>query len=502
PHSHNRWRTQMDFHKTVYSFQVREDTVPTVVGKVESQFESLRPLRLSVQADDGNNLFLLNPISGEFLLSRSLDFERQKFYILTVELQLGDSQVSSVRVYFNVLDVNDNPPVFSQENVTVSLLEDSAAGTCFLSLNVSDKDEENAEIKLRLVSGDEESSFFIHSTGCLCLSKDLDRERKSFYNLTVTANDCGHPLSLQLTSTAYIFVVVEDVNDNSPLFVSAKNVSIPENTALHSVIMTVHAKDEDVGPNGEVWYHLSKTHDGAFSINNTSGNVYLEQMLDRELEDTLIITIAATDKGSPQMTSKMNFTVHIEDVNDNDPQFLESNYSLSVREDISRGTSLFRVQANDQDIGRNGQVRYILTPAGPFVVDAVRGVVTVMSALDREKDSNYSFIIKAVDQGTVPRSTTASVSITVLDINDFAPRFVPETLTIHVKENEEEISQLTKQVSAVDEDLDINSQLIYLLDKGDRGLFSISPDGVFEILHSLDREKQSLYIVTITAFDS
>lgn len=54
----------------------------------------------------------------------------------------------------------------------------------------------------------------------------------------------------------------------------------------------------------------------------------------------------------------------------------------------------------------------------------------------------------------------------------------------------------------MDEDLDINSQLIYLLDKGDGGLFSISPDGVFQILHSLDREKQSLYIVTITAFDS
>lgn len=113
----------------------------TVVGKVESQFESLRPLTLSVQEDDGDNLFLLNPISGEFLLSRSLDFETQRFYILTVELQQGDSQVSSVRVYFNVLDVNDNPPVFSQESLTVSLLEDSATGTCFLSLNVTDKDE-------------------------------------------------------------------------------------------------------------------------------------------------------------------------------------------------------------------------------------------------------------------------------------------------------------------------------------------------------------------------
>ncbi|RVE65013.1 hypothetical protein OJAV_G00132020 [Oryzias javanicus] len=504
PHSHNRWRTQMDFHKTVYSFQVKEDTVPgTVVGKVESLFESLRPLTLSVQEDDGDNLFLLNPISGEFLLSRSLDFETQRFYILTVELQQGDSQVSSVRVYFNVLDVNDNPPVFSQESLTVSLLEDSATGTCFLFFNVTDMDEgENGEVKLRLVSGDEESSFFVQSTGHLCLSKDLDRERQSFYNLTVTANDCAQPVSLQLTSTANIFVIVEDVNDNSPLFMSPQSVSIPEDTALHSVIMTVRAEDEDVGPNGEVWYHLSRTHNGAFSINNTSGNVYLEQVLDRELEDTLIITITATDKGFPQMTSTMNFTLYIEDINDNDPQLLESNYSLSVREDISRGTSLFRVQAHDQDIGHNGQVRYMLTPAGPFVVDAVRGLVSVMAPLDREKASNYSFIIKVVDQGTVPRSTTASVSITVLDINDFAPYFVPQTLIIHVKENEEELSQLTKQVAALDEDLGMNSQLTYFLEKGDRGLFSVSPDGVFHILHSLDREKQSLYMVTITAVDS
>lgn len=111
------------------------------MGKVEAQMDSPTPITYTVQEDDGENMFLLNPVSGEFLLSRSLDFEAQRFYILTVEVRQGHSQVSSVRVYFNVLDVNDNPPVFSQNNFTASLLEDTRIRTCFLSLNVSDKDD-------------------------------------------------------------------------------------------------------------------------------------------------------------------------------------------------------------------------------------------------------------------------------------------------------------------------------------------------------------------------
>ncbi|XP_072248265.1 protocadherin Fat 4 isoform X2 [Leuresthes tenuis] len=504
-HSQNRWRQQMAFSKTVYSFQVKEDAVPgTIVGKVETQFESLTPIAYSVQEDDGDNLFLLSPISGEFLLSRSLDFETQRFYILTVQVQQGDVQVSSVRVYFNVLDVNDNPPAFSQDDFSASLLEDTPAGTCFLSLNVSDKDDgDNGELKLRVVGGDEAGVFSIHSTGSLCLNKELDRERQSSYNLTVMANDCAQPMSFQLTSSAHISVAVEDVNDNAPLFISANSVHIPEDTPLHSVIKTVHAEDGDIGSNGMVLYYLNNTSGGTFSINNTSGKIYLEEILDRELADILTFTVTAADKGLPRMMTTMTVTVHIEDVNDNDPEFSQSNYSLSVREDISLGSSLFQVQAHDQDIGPNGQVRYKLSPAGPFVVDTVRGVVMVMDRLDREKDSNYTLVITAVDQGYKQRSATAVISITVLDINDSAPQFSPETLIIHVKENEEEQSQLTHQVSALDEDLGINSQLTYFIEKGQHdGLFSITPDGLFQILHSLDKEKESMYAVTITAVDS
>ncbi|CAB1422217.1 unnamed protein product [Pleuronectes platessa] len=150
-HSHNRWRTQAASSRGVYSFEVKEDTVPgTVVGKLETVFGSPTPITYSVQEDDGENLFLLSPLSGDFLLSRSLDFEAQSLYVLTVAVQQGDSQVSSVRVYFNVLNVNDNPPVFSQDAFSASLLEDARVGACFLSLNVSDKDDgDNGELTLK-----------------------------------------------------------------------------------------------------------------------------------------------------------------------------------------------------------------------------------------------------------------------------------------------------------------------------------------------------------------
>lgn len=297
-----------------------------------------------------------------------------------------------------------------------------------------------------MASGDKLGTFLIQSTGSLCLHKELDRESKPLYNLTVTANDCVQPASLQLTSTAHVLVLVEDVNDNAPLFVSAKSVYIPEDTALHSVITTLHADDKDAGSNAKVLYFLSNSSSGIFSINNTSGNVYLQEVLDRETVESLTITVTATDMGSPRMETTMNLTVYIDDVNDNDPEFFQSNYSLSIREDIPRGTSLFQVQAHDQDIGPNGLVRYMLSPAGPFVVDTVRGVFTVMDRLDREKDSNYSLIITAVDRGSPPRSATVTIGITVLDINDFTPQFSPERLIIHVRENEDEPSQLTRQV--------------------------------------------------------
>ena len=114
----------------------------TIVGHVEAALgEEQKTLVYSVLEDDGDGLFLLNPHSGEFLLSRALDFEVERIYVLTAAVQHRDGQLARVRVYFNVADVNDNPPVFRLNIQSVSLPEDAPTGMCFLSLNVSDVDD-------------------------------------------------------------------------------------------------------------------------------------------------------------------------------------------------------------------------------------------------------------------------------------------------------------------------------------------------------------------------
>lgn len=114
----------------------------TIVGHLEAVHnEGHKSLMYSVLEDDGDGLFLLNPHSGEFLLSRTLDFESEQFYILTAAVQYRDSQLTRVRVYFNVADVNDIPPVFKLNAYSLSLKEDAHIDLCFFNLNVSDADD-------------------------------------------------------------------------------------------------------------------------------------------------------------------------------------------------------------------------------------------------------------------------------------------------------------------------------------------------------------------------
>jgi hypothetical protein len=128
-----------------------------------------------------------------------------------------------------------------------------------------------------------------------------------------------------------------------------------------------------------------------------------------------------------------------------------------VREDIPRGSSVFRAQAWDADLGANGEVRYTLSQTSPFAMDAVRGVIIVMEELDRERQSNYTLSVLAGDRGSPPRSSAAVIDISVSDVNDFTPVFSPATQTVRVMENEEDLSQFTQLVLQSEKQSNLNT---------------------------------------------
>nr|XP_023681982.1 protocadherin Fat 4-like isoform X2 [Paramormyrops kingsleyae] len=489
------------FSKSVYSFEVREDTAPgAVVGRIERG----QPLAYTVLVDDdGSGLFLLNPVSGEFTLTRALDYESEQHYILTVGSRSRAAQPARLRVYFNIIDVNDNPPIFSSDSYSAAVAEDASLGTCFLILNATDADSGvNAELNWTVAAGNEHGRFAVSHSGALCLQKELDRETMSLYILTIQVSDCGQPLSSRLTGTARVTILVKDVNDNAPSFKSTGMIHIPEDTPLHTEIMVVQAVDLDSGLNGHVLYELQNWSGSRFRINSTTGTVYLEEPLDRELVHVFKVRLTARDEGIPQLSTSMNLTVFVEDVNDNDPAFSRSLYNVTVSEDLPRGTSLLQVHAYDADAGPNGLLQYHLSQDSPFLLEAVGGVLSLKDKLDRERLPTHILTVFAVDQGVAKRSATAIVQITVTDINDCVPLISPPSVTLHVLENEDS-PQIIHQVSAVDEDLGLNTLLLFFIDMGnEEDLFSLSPNGTLQMLQSLDREQRSQYTLHIIAVDS
>lgn len=94
-----------------------------------------------VSEDDGDGTFFLNPITGVFNLTCTLDYEVQQYYVLTVCAQDGGGQSTINRVYFNILDVNDNSPIFSMASYSTSLMENLPPGSTILIFNVTDADD-------------------------------------------------------------------------------------------------------------------------------------------------------------------------------------------------------------------------------------------------------------------------------------------------------------------------------------------------------------------------
>lgn len=296
----------------------------------------------------------------------------------------------------------------------------------------------NAKLAYSIASGDPQAQFTITNAGVLQTRKLLDRETQSFYNLVITVNDLAPPPATRFTSTAQLSVILLDVNDCSPTFISQKMAYIQENTAVDTVVFTAHAMDPDSGPNSYVEYSLGSTYGSKFSIGNIDGNVKLIGELDREEMANYTLNVIAKDKGHPPLSSMMEVTMVVLDVNDNTPSFSQNIYDIEIEENTFTGTDILQVFASDADEGTNGQIRFSIASGSghsDFRIDSVTGAISVAKVLDRETRSSYSLVVQASDRGSSPRVDHATVNIVLLDINDCASVFELSPYTINVQEN-------------------------------------------------------------------
>ncbi|MBN3305853.1 PCD20 protein, partial [Amia calva] len=370
---------------------------PDQKQKVDCYLEGEGPFRLS----------LYKLFRNEYLLESigPLDFEMKQDYELMIVANSSVGFVLKTLIKVQVIDENDNTPIFRQPLVDLLIEENNAPNTFLAKLLATDADSEIRGEVFYLMGPDAPSIFTVDkATGVLTVSTSLDREEKEKYRFTVRAVDRGLP---RKEAIATVVITVLDRNDNSPRFIN-KDFSffVPENFPGFGEIGVISVTDADSGKNGWVALSILNGSD-IFVIDTGKGALRAKVPLDREQQSSYFLWIEAVDGGEPALSCVTMVTVLLLDVNDNPPLVLfpQSNLSyMLVLPTTLPGTSITEVYAVDKDTGMNAVIAYsIIGRSGPklesFEIDPKTGNITLQEALMKNDYGLYRLLVKVSDQG-------------------------------------------------------------------------------------------------------
>ncbi|XP_035858499.1 cadherin EGF LAG seven-pass G-type receptor 2 isoform X1 [Sander lucioperca] len=497
------------FSEKRYVVQVPEDMAPNKeilqVTATDQDRGSNAVVHFSIMSGNTRGQFYIDAQTGKMDLVSHLDYEANKEYTIRIRAQDGGrpplSNISGL-VTVQVLDVNDNAPIFVSTPFQATVLENVPLGYSIIHIQAVDADSgDNSRLEYLLTETTPNFPFSINnSTGWIVVAAELDRESVDFYNFGVEARDHGYPV---MSSSASISMTILDVNDNNPEFTQkAYYMRLNEDAAVGTSVVTVSAVDQDI--NSVVTYQISSGNTrNRFSITSQSGGglITLALPLDYKLERQYALTVTASD-GTRLDTAKV--FVNVTDANTHRPVFQSSHYTVNINEDRPVSTTVVVISATDEDTGENARITYFMDDSIPqFDIDPDTGAVTTQMELDYEDQVSYTLAITARDNGIPQKSDTTYLEILVNDVNDNSPRFLRDHYVGSVMEDVPVFTSVV-QVSATDRDSGLNGRVFYTFQGGEDGdgdFIIESTSGIVRTLRRLDRENVPVYSLQAFAVD-
>jgi len=405
---------------------------------------------------------------GSIVLTKSLDRESTSSMNIQVVVKDAGDESTFQLIIVQIEDVNDNKPIFTREKYQFTIDEEFPGDIVVGCVSVTDKDQGlNAEVRYRIFNSTYSESFEIHNNGCIYTSNksiDVDlafRKHRLFKEITlfVTAIDSGTPV---LESSAVVTININDVNDNAPKFEEVLITrNILESLQIESLVANVVATDKDY--KDTITYSIiSGNEAGMFVIDQETGELRLNKTLDHGQTSVYHISIQASD-GLKISAMPCNLTIHVINVDDNQPTFQERNYTLSLPENTPVGPSvLVRLSAVDKD----GDIMVYSfadsEDAQFFAMNASTGEVTLVQQLDFELKRVHVLIANARSQNEQNHLVgTASVVVKVLDANDHRPVITSyPQMPVNISEDTK-IGTSIVHVSAKDKDSGMNGAIEY-----------------------------------------
>ncbi|KAM6224215.1 cadherin-related family member 2 [Rhynchocyon petersi] len=497
------------------------------------------------------DLFEVDPSTGNVTVKNSqlLDREKQAVYYLTLQATDGGNLSDSTALEIILLDINDNRPVVSGSyNIFVQEERDNVSVT----IQAYDEDEpnhNNSLLNFTLAPGPYSLNFSLDpKTGLLRNLEPLDREAidpalGGRIVLTVYVTDCAEPFH---STEVNVNINVEDINDNLPVFNTTSYEFTVKEQDPGALVGVVVARDKDqTEANNRISFILSGNGANNFLLRGEplgAGQAVgrlqlpLDVSLDYETQPFFNLTVNATDP-DPQDEAMATVFVIVKDVND-EPPTLEpaSLQGIRVAENGSHGL-VAQVVPLDVDLEALLEVQLmnvICTKAGVDVGSACYGWFSMMpngsvfinqsEAIDYEACDLVTLVVRAHDLMTEPNfqaySDNGSLPITIEDVNDNAPYFVPNNKTFVIIPELVGLNQQVASVQARDDDSGDNGrikfsilQVNFLSNDGTttsfQGFFHIITSsaaslftGSITLVANLDSTLQGTYQVTVQAQDS
>ena len=497
--------------QTLYTVTVSEDSI---IGS--------DVLNLSCSDADGDNLeytivggstvFQLTQSDTHMItLSQMAPVDLDTFSTHNIHINISDGKHSSqLAVFVYIEPVNEHVPVFNQSMYNCSVSEKASIGSVLCTVIAEDDDTgADGNITYSISNGNEQNTFAIDSiSGGLVLAGFIDYELVQEYLIVIEASDNGQSPH---TTSVQVRITVLDSNDNAPIISPLITSTITENAPVGSVVTALECSDADSGINGDVTLTIESQMNAVgnstavFTIDYSTNDLITNTAIDYESSHFYTIIVTCKDNGS--IASSM-VVVDVSPLNEFAPVLDQVDYSLTISENTTVGTSLLQVIAIDSDKGLDGHVLYTIEPEESgrefLQISETSGLIITQQLLNCDWGLQHNFTITATDMGTPAISNQSLLHITFN--NCLLGQLKPQDVVYfaNVTENSPVNTEVTRV--ACDYDRIFNqgsSALEYSIISPTTSPFQVdSTNGVISIAIPPDYEQSTSYMLHIGCSDS
>lgn len=483
-----------EFVDLPYSFSVKENDLTGYIGRVHAKDGDIELNGQISYALASDSIFKIDAQTGEISSKAALDYEKDRVHriVVTARDKGVESRLATATVTIIVTDLPDENPKFTQTNYEVSVPENNV-DFFVAQVQASDMDSK-ASVTYAIRNGDTSKFHIDAQSGTVRTKEPLDYERQTRYVLTIATLENTDLDDPQATTT--LIVNVQDRNDISPVFTSIpKPVRLSSNVPSGHNVATVVASDLDgSSPNNFIRYEIvgSAKANRFFRVNSETGLIQTKDDLRKDFEREYKVEVLAYDLGKPALSSTATVTVAVEHIVSDVPldwqmNFSDMAYSVSVSEDALVNTLVKNISVVNkptqvvpiscQIISGNENDVFYISNSGERSCE-----LRLKRSLDYEVQPSYAMVVELKTLANVINQDriTAKIDISVVDVNDNAPKFVfkyPNNVYTNGKyyaaiAMEAPISSILLQVQAEDKDSGALGQVTYeILDETNSGKY-------------------------------